>query len=137
MKKLLAILCTFILLTVGVSAQEQENVGSMPDSFWYGFKILGENMNLAFTFDKQKKAELQLKYAERRVAEANEMAKKGKAEEVKKTLEKRDKQMKEVEQNIETLKKEGKDTKAIEDKALASVAKHQEVLKSVLEKAPE
>ena len=51
-----------------------------PDSWMYGFKRVFEKIDLLLTFDELKKAEKYIKYAELRLAEAREIAKKGKAD---------------------------------------------------------
>lgn len=48
--------------------------GTTPDKAGYGLKIALEKIGLVFTFNKAKKAELELKLAEKRLAEARLMA---------------------------------------------------------------
>jgi len=54
--------------------------GAQPDSFLYGVKRAAEAARLTLTFDPQDKARLQLELADRRAAEAEEMARTGHAQ---------------------------------------------------------
>jgi len=51
------------------------NPGFIPGDFFYFLDGLGEQINLALTFNKEKKAALHLQYAKERVAEINEVLK--------------------------------------------------------------
>ena len=77
MKKL-SFLISFLLLTAvftaPLSVSAAQNAGIKPGSFFYGFVTTFEKVNLFFTFNPEKKAEKALKYAEKRLAEAEEVA---------------------------------------------------------------
>ena len=81
MKKLISILI-ILLLTPVAMAQEvtQDNVGTLPDSPMYGFKIAMEKINLALTFNKATKAEKRLLQAQRRLQEVQIMVEQNKLE---------------------------------------------------------
>lgn len=49
--------------------QTAANVRVMPGSAWYGFKVFGENMKLAFTFKAEDKLKVREQIAEERLAE--------------------------------------------------------------------
>lgn len=53
---------------------ESEDVGLTPDNFFYFFKQLARDINLMFTFDDKKEAELLLKYANEKAAELKVLA---------------------------------------------------------------
>ena len=69
----------FILMISPVLALTQveqnlvNNPGILPNQWTYRLKRLGEDVNLIFTFNKQNKAELQYKYALKRLGEAQKM----------------------------------------------------------------
>src|SRR3989338_2680149 len=77
MKKL-AFVVSFLLLTAVFTApfsvSAAENTGIKPGSFLYGFVTTFEKVNLFFTFNQEKKAEKALKYAEKRLTEAEAVA---------------------------------------------------------------
>jgi hypothetical protein len=52
---------------------EQETAGTTPDSFLYTFDLLMEDIKLLLTFNPEKEAELLLKFAQERLAEATLM----------------------------------------------------------------
>jgi Asp/Glu/hydantoin racemase len=62
------------------------NAGVTPDSPFWALDKLIEKLELKLTFDKAKKVEKRIKFAEERVAEAEEMAKKNKSKDAEKAL---------------------------------------------------
>jgi len=64
---------------------EIEDAGITPDNLFYFADSFGESFRLAITFNKEKEIKLRLKYAEEKLSEANEMAKKGKIEKIEKS----------------------------------------------------
>lgn len=52
-----------------------KNPGLLPGDFFYFLDKLGETINLAFTFNKEKKARKHIEYAEERIAEMKEVLK--------------------------------------------------------------
>ena len=72
-------------LTVGyaqenVREETKNNDVTTPDSAFYGLSNAVEKINLAFTFNKAKKAEKQLKFAEKRILAAQKLIKENKVE---------------------------------------------------------
>lgn len=129
-KIFVGIFSLFLLLAVAgvVSAQDEVNssidseevvdAGAKPGSVLYGFDRFGENVRMAFTFNKAKKAKYGLKIAEERLAEAKELSEKGEKERAKKATENHEKIMKKVQENIEAIESNGNDEtskKAIEE----------------------
>lgn len=81
MKKLISILIILLLTPIAIAEDvTQENVGALPDSKMYGLKIAMEKVNLAFTFDKAKKAEKRLVQAQKRLQEVELMVEQNKLE---------------------------------------------------------
>jgi len=72
MKKLISILIILLMIPIVVAQDEEiteENVGTLPDSPWYGFKMFRERFSLAFTFNQEAKTEKRLQQAQRRLQE--------------------------------------------------------------------
>jgi hypothetical protein len=95
--------------------QEPLNPGITPDKRGYGLKIALEKIRLALIFNKEKRAELELKLAEKRLEEAKLMAKENKLDalqrankEHKQLLEKARSDLKEVGENEADLEKQSK-----------------------------
>ncbi len=88
---LICLLLVFTIAAIGntVHAQDEqqesillpgeENVGITPDSPLYGLSVALDRIRLALTFNKEKKAELGLKIAEKHLMKAKVLAMKGKA----------------------------------------------------------
>ncbi len=92
-----------------INSEEVVDAGAKPGSALYGFDRLGENIRMAFTFNKAKKAEYGLKIAEERLAEAKELSEKGKKERAKKAAERHERIMKKVQENIDSIESNGND----------------------------
>jgi hypothetical protein len=93
--------------------QVQENIGKLPDQSGYGLKIALEKLKLAFIFNKEKRANLELKLANKRLEEAKLMAKENKLEhlikvkeEHKKLIEKAKNDLKSSGENEQDLEKQ-------------------------------
>ena len=111
--------------------------GITPDSWLYGFKRFFESIDLFFTFDEIAKAEKYLKYAELRLAEAKEMAEKGKSEFVSDLAKEYENYLEKANEIAKTAQEVGKNvTKLTEIVAIATWV-HVDVLENVLEKVPE
>jgi hypothetical protein len=63
--------------TADVADNLTEDPGMTPDSSFYGLKTGWEKMKLAFTFNPERKAQLELRLAERKLLEVKKMAEKG------------------------------------------------------------
>ena len=111
MKKILAVLMGFLVFATPVIAANSfdMDVGELPNQWTYGFKRLGENLGLMFTFDNQKRAELQYACALRRMAEAEEMDELGKYEYTNQLMERYQYRLEKVQEYLETAEELGED----------------------------
>lgn len=122
MKKIIATVSLTLLVTamfmMGLVSAENEtiepginnelgNSGLKPGSVFYGLDIAAERVRMAFTFDKQKKAEYGLEIAEERLAEAKELSEKGNREKSDVAVKNHGKAMDEVQKNIQKMNSNG------------------------------
>ncbi len=77
----------------------------LPGSFWYGFKELGRNIKLAFTFDEEKEIKLRFKHAAERIVENGELNDRGEHEEAAKNAEKYARDIEELKDKVEIVKR--------------------------------
>src|SRR3989344_6426017 len=100
MLKKIIILFLCLVLIVNVNSQDEANDatsvqledavddgGITPDSVFYGLDNAWERVSLAFTFNKEKKAEKELKYARERLREVKLMVEENKLDAVQKAEE--------------------------------------------------
>jgi len=111
--------------------------GITPDSWIYGFKRFFEGIDLFFTFDDVEKAEKYLKYAELRLAEAKEMAEKGKSEFVDDLIEEYEDNLEKTNEISKTAQQLGKNVTKVTELVAVATSIHVDVLENVLEKVPE
>ena len=135
-------LVILLLTTTFAVAQEEAEVelpdaGTTPDSPFYGLERAFENIGLALTFNKAKKAEKRLQRASERLAELKAMADKGKPEFAGELTDDYEEEINEANEiaAIAKLLKEDK-SKLTELIALAT-SKHLSVLDEVKDKVPE
>lgn len=140
---LLTIICLGLLVFRPVLADTSdltEKPGILPTSKLYFLKTWGEwaKVNI-LTFNKDKKAELNLKFAERRLAELKELEEQGKLDDnqTTKLTDKYQKLIDRVGNHIEKKKEKGEDDTAIDDKVSEKMIKHQDVLSKVRDNVPE
>lgn len=121
------------------SAFERElpAAGITPDSWMYGFKRFFEGIDLFFTFDDVVKAEKYLKYAELRLAEAKEMAEKGKPEFVDDLIEEYEDSLEKANEISKIAQQVGKNVTKVAELIAVATSIHMDVLEKVLEKVPE
>ncbi|MBW2979756.1 S8 family serine peptidase [Candidatus Woesearchaeota archaeon] len=112
-------------------------VGITPDSWMYGFKRFFEGIDLFFTFDDVAKAEKHLKYAELRLAEAKEMAEKGKPEFVDDLIEEYEDNLEKANEISKIAQQLGKNVTKVTELVAVATSIHVDVLENVLEKVPE
>lgn len=79
MAKQFIFLCALLFLTLSVLAEEVNgeelvDAGITPDSLFYFLDTLSENIELAFTFNKELAFEKKLEFAEERLAEARKLS---------------------------------------------------------------
>ena len=140
MKKLLLITLLGAFLFAG-AAQAQVNdlprPGMLPDHPLYFLKSWGEGIGTFLTFGDIPKAERYLALAERRLAEANALADKGKPEIAERALERYRERLNRALGKAEEAKQKGLDTDEVLAKVSEATLKHQAVLLEVYEKVPE
>jgi serine protease AprX len=112
--------------------------GITPDLFIpYRVKKIFENIDLFLTYDELLKAEKKVKYATKRLVEANEMMEKGKTEFVEELIEEYERGMEEGNEISKIAKQIGKNVTKLTELIAVSTSIHLDVLKEVLEKVPE
>ncbi len=138
MKKLttLSILFISLVFLAPIQVSAATSAGVKPGSFFYFFDTAFENVGLFFTFNSENKAKKALEHADERLAEAEESASENNPKAVEKAMTGYKEEI-----SLATEKSKGlKDEKKAEEllKSVSeSTARHQEVLKGVLEKVPE
>lgn len=133
MKKIMVILI-LILLATTVAAQE---VGTTPDSIFYGLDRAMESIKLAFTRNPEKRASVHLAHAEERIAELQEMIQKNKTKYTQKLLQDRENSLTKAQEEIQKVEQKGKDVSELAAKVEEVTSKHLAILTSLLEKVPE
>jgi DNA-binding ferritin-like protein len=117
--------------------RELPSAGITPDSWFYGFKRFFEAIDLFFTFDDIAKAEKHAKYAELRLAEAKEMAEKGKTEYLDDLIKEYKKNLEKCNEIAKIAQQVGKNVTKVTELVSIATSIHIEVLEEVLEKVPE
>lgn len=112
------------------------NPGILPDSPLYFFKEWGEGIRMFFTFDDEKKSELDYRYALRKVVEAQKLFEKGKEDVAEKHLKKAEQKFERVRNRLEEQTANGKDVAVLVEKLQLIQARQQEVLLNVYDKVP-
>lgn len=109
MNKFLTLIITFFLvlgLTVGyaqetVTEETKDDNITTPDSAFYGLSNAAEKINLAFTLNKAKKAEKQLKFAEKRILAAKKLIRENKLDYLERLKSEHKKLVEEASSNLE------------------------------------
>lgn len=142
-KILLMVICLGWLIVMPVFAETSElseKAGTLPTSKLYFLKSWGEwtRMNI-LTVDKEKKAKLSLRFAEKRLAEMEALKEKGALDEKKATklTGNYERLMDKVQGRIEEKKQKGDDDTSLSDNVIGKMSKHQEVLDRVEERVPD
>jgi len=128
----MALVLALSFLAVSVSAQETdvseeievEDAGVTPDSPLHGLDRALDRINLALTFNKQKKAEKALRIAEERLSEAEEMAEEGKLDEAAEAEEEHNELVDEAEFAVEEIESNGDEETAKESLEEVLKVKH-------------
>lgn len=135
MKRLLSFVMCFLLGVSMVSAAE-ESAGVAPDSILHGLDLALEKVRLVFTFSNAKRAELHLKYAAERLAEAKAMV--GKRDDlVEKSIGRYTSELGETETELETAKARGENIENVALRVDKASKNNVAVLTELLEKVPE
>jgi len=103
MKKAIAILLTCLLVLPLALAQQPEEPGVTPDSFFWGLDNAIDQLTLLLTFDKAEKARKGLEIARERLLEVKQMIEENKAEAAQKAEEAHGKQLLKVKENVAAL----------------------------------
>lgn len=117
-----------------------EKPGILPTSKLYFLKTWGEwaKVNI-LTFDKDKKTELRLEFAEKRLTELNELKDQGKLDDKQseRLTNSYEKLISKVEDRIERKKEIGGDDSSLADKVSEKMIQHQDVLNKIRDNVPE
>lgn len=111
--------------------------GILPDHFLWPVKALRDRVKLFVVIDPVKKAEVALLLADKRVGMARELIRGGKAELGVSTLTKAEKYLKLAFEEEEKARAGGRDTVDLLTRLAKASLKHQEVIESVMQLAPE
>jgi len=152
-KKFFALLASFVIIGLAFPASpvwaqegaEEEAVsigdvsdpGILPDSPFYFVKGWSRGIRLAFAFNAQKKAELELRFANEDALAIKKLCDKGEYKLAEKHCEKFQEQYQRAIQTTEKAKQQGKDIEELIEKLEENHLRQQQVLASVLEKVPE
>jgi uncharacterized repeat protein (TIGR01451 family) len=107
-----------------------------PDSFMYGFKKLFEKIDLFFTFDETKKLEKHLKYAKKRLAEAEAVVDKEKPEFLGELFEEYEKEINKASEILDFVEEKNK-KELLSEIVSKATTQHLEILDEVKDKVPE
>ncbi|MCA1064372.1 DUF5667 domain-containing protein (plasmid) [Rossellomorea sp. AcN35-11] len=103
--------------SVGSDKKAKEDAPSLlPGDMLYFLKTLKENVQLAFTFDEEKDAELLASFTEERIQEAEALYDEGNKEEARKTLERAVEQQEEALEKFDTVIKTSDEKSFSEDR---------------------
>lgn len=122
---------------VSTTIDEITDPGMLPDSPFYFLKGWWESIQLTFTFDSVKKAELFDKLASRKLLEAQKLVENGNTELAEKHMEKFENRVQKMQEQVEKAQENGKDIDELIEKLGANSIRQQEVLSDVYEKVPE
>jgi len=115
-----------------------ENLGLLPDSFFYPVKTWWEEVQLFFTLSDEKKADLELKFANRRLLELKKLCdEKDNCNLAEKLAPKFQNRIERSIQKLEKASDNGKEVNEIIEKLKENQEKQQAVLESVYEKVPD
>lgn len=108
--------------------------GLTPDSPFYFLDTLGENIGLLFARSPESKASKAFSYAEEKLAEAKDMADKGKEKAAENATKRYDGYVGKATDNLDKAKALGKDVDALAAHVAEATLKHQAVLAGVYDK---
>jgi len=133
MKKAIVVIFGLLLMLNYVFAQNNElpQVNVLPDSPLYGIVRAVEQIKLWLTFDEGERAELQLEFALRRLAEAKAMEEKNKTAFVPKLLEEYKNGIIKVNLTIQREKMLGMNTTTLENRMNAVASKNKEIFEKL------
>jgi uncharacterized protein len=103
----------------------------LPSSPFYFLKEIGRNIQTALTIDPVKKAELKLKFANEKLAEAEKVSETENASNTANALENYENELKQVQQYVEVLKKDNPNSEKLLEKIAENTLNHQQVLDEI------
>lgn len=114
-----------------------EDPGILPDSPFYFFKTVYERIQIFATLNKDKKAMLEMKLANKRLREAQKMADIGKTDQAEKMLQKWQERVDRITQKLEARKAKGEKVENLLEKLKENHLRQQEHMDEIYEKVPE
>jgi len=102
--------------------------GILPDNILYSLKMVRDRIRLFFTVDQQRKVDVLLLYADKRIAAAKALMEKGKVDLALETATKAEKYLERTVNQERIAREGGKDTSRQLDNLLQATFKHEEVL---------
>ncbi len=139
-KKVLFSVTILSFLAFPALAQEEDlpEPGLLPDSPFYFLKSWTEDIGTFFVFDDAKKAERLAELAQKRIAEAKALAKKGKPEKAEIALERYEKHIEKSVERVERIKERNQERAAqIAEKIALQTENDFDILEDNLNEAPE
>jgi hypothetical protein len=140
MNKKLLVLGFVVLVLAGFCLAQQEDIpsaGITPGNLFYGLDRAAESIQLAFTRNELKRAELHLKFAGERLAEMNKLVEKNKTKHIEKLLSDQEEELADAEAEIEKAVSKGQNATLVAEHVAEMTYKHVLVLQQVLDKVPE
>jgi len=139
MQKILSIILGVLILAAPVMAATDigTDVGTLPNSWTYAFKKMGEGVGLAFAFGEDKKAELKYAYALRRLAEAEALAAQNEYGYTERLMTQYQENLQSAEQYMIRAQEAGKNVTELADRVQAMTQIQQQILQRVRQNAPE
>jgi len=123
--------------TVTEAPTETEDPGILPDSPFYFLKTFWEKIQEFLTRDPVKKAEIHLRFAQRRLLETQKMCEKGKCNIAERWMNRFQEKIQIATRSAEKAQEKGRDVTALVEKFQANLERQQAVLDIVLDKVPE
>ena len=111
--------------------------GILPDHFLYPIKMIRDRIWLFLTTDNYKKAELMLKYADKRVWSASMLVDREKYDLAASTATKAEKYLQQAIEQEKIAREKGEDTKALLETLSQAALKHEEMLVIMKDQVPD
>ena len=136
------IICGFLVFVLAgfCLAQQQNDLpspGRVPGDLFYGLDRFSERVQMAFTANDVKKAELHVKFANERLSELNKIIDDNKTKYVEKLTTDEETELEAAQSDLDKAEKEGKNVTLLAEKVANMTAKHLAVLQGILDKVPE
>ncbi|MDD4531301.1 MAG: DUF333 domain-containing protein [Candidatus Pacebacteria bacterium] len=130
--------CSFVFAegTVNLDATKTLNVASptvLPTTPLYFLKEIGRNIQTFMTMDPVKKAELKLKFANEKLAEADKVSQTSDTEAIDKALNNYEKGVESLKQYVEVLKKDNPNNQKLLEGLAENSVNHQQILNKIAE----